>query len=69
MTHLQRRGVPSRTPRQLTHQLITEAARRYTGGETLAEIAATLGVAPSTLTRELRLARIPIRRRGRRPPA
>lgn len=43
-----------------------EAARRYDGGETLAEIADSLDVAPSTLTRELQLAGVPIRRRGRR---
>ena len=40
------------------------AASRAT--RSLAEIAATFDIAPSTLTRELRLAGIPIRRRGRR---
>jgi IS30 family transposase len=66
--HLQRRGVPRRTPRKLTDLAVSDAARRYVSGETLAEIAERLGVAPSTLTRELRDAGIPIRRRGRPAP-
>lgn len=50
----------------MTHQMVTQATWRYTSGETLAEIAATFGIAPSTLTRDLRLTGVPIRRRGRR---
>ena len=69
MAHLERRGVRTRAPRKPTDGMVTEAARRYTAGETLAEIAATFDVAPSTLTRELRLAGIPIRQRGRQPSA
>ena len=65
MAHLERRGVARRTPRKLTDQLVKDAAHLYTRGETLAEMADRLDVAPSTLTRELRLAGIPIRHRGR----
>ena len=69
MAHLQRRAVAGRTGRKLSNEIVAEAARRYTGGETLAKIAGIFDVAPSTLTRELQLAGIPIRRRGRRPSA
>jgi len=48
--------------------MVTDAAHRYTTGESLASIAEDLGVAPSTLTPELRIAGTPIRRRGRRAP-
>ena len=65
MIHLERRDIPRRTPRKLTDHMVTDAARLYSSGETLAEIAEHPGVAPPTLTRELRLAGIPIRRRGR----
>ena len=65
MDHLRRRAVPRRTPRKLTDQMVADAAHRYSSGETLAGIAEQLGIAPSTITRELRLAGIPIRRRGR----
>jgi AraC-like DNA-binding protein len=65
MTHLERREVPRRTPRKLRDQVVADAARRYTSGATLGEIALQLDVAPSTLARELRLAGTPIRRRGR----
>jgi hypothetical protein len=66
MTHLQRIGVRRRSPRKLTDQMVIDAAHCYASGKTLAEIAATFDIAPSTLTRELRLADIPIKRRGRR---
>lgn len=69
MAHLHRRGGTRPTPRKLTQQMVTEAERRYTGGETLAEIAAALGVSSSTVTRELRLGGTPVRRRGRPPTA
>ena len=65
MDHLERRGVPRRSPRKLTDEMVAGAAHRYTSGETLAEIAANLRIAPSTLTRELQLAGVAIRRRGR----
>jgi Helix-turn-helix domain len=69
MAHLERRSVSRRSPRKLTDDLVAEAAHRYASGETLAEIAGIFDVAPSTLTRELRLAGIPIRPRSRRPSA
>jgi AraC-like DNA-binding protein len=56
---------PRRSPRKLTNPMVDQAAHRYSSGETLAEIAAHFNVSPSTLTRELRLAGIPIKRRGR----
>jgi AraC-like DNA-binding protein len=65
MGHLERRAIPRRSPRKLTNQIVGQSAHRYSSGETLAEIAEHLNVAPSTLTRELRLAGIPIKRRGR----
>lgn len=46
--------------------MVAEAAHRYVGGETLADIAERLDVAPSTLSRGLRLAGVVIRPRGRR---
>jgi DNA-binding transcriptional regulator LsrR (DeoR family) len=66
MDHLERRGIPRRTSRKLTDDQVNLAARRYLHGDTLADIAARLHVSPTSLTRELRLASIPIRRRGRR---
>ena len=65
MDHLERRHVTRRTPRKLTDDLVNLAARRYLDGATLADIARHVRVSPSTLTRQLRLAGIPIRRRGR----
>ena len=67
MDHLKRRAVPHRTPRKLTDDMVAEAAQRYASGETLAEIAAVFDISPSTLARELRLAGVTIRRRGRPP--
>lgn len=45
---------------------VTNAARPYSSGATLGELARELDVAPSTLARELRRAGRPVRRRGRR---
>jgi len=67
MAHLERRRVRRRSLRKLDDQMVTAAAHRYANGQTLAEIAATFDIAPSTLTREFRLAGITIRRRGRPP--
>ena len=53
MTHLERRCIPRRSPRQWTEEMVAGAAHRYAGGEALVQIAANLGFAPSTLTREL----------------
>ena len=65
MAHLERRGISRRSPRKLTDEMVAGVAHRYARRETLAEIAANLGIAPSTLTRELKLAGVTIRRRGR----
>jgi IS30 family transposase len=66
MEHLERERVPRRSPRELTDADVTDAARRYSSGATLGELAGELGVAPSTLTREPRRAGRPVRRRRRR---
>lgn len=65
MDHLKRRAVQRRSPHKLTDEVVADAAHRYTSGETLAQIAEHLGIAPSTLAGEFRLAGIKIRRRGR----
>ena len=66
MLHLRRRGVPSRaTVRRLDDDLVGEAAARYVAGEAMASLCQDLGIAASTLRRELTKAGIPLRRPGR----
>jgi transposase-like protein len=58
-----------RSPRKLTDVDVIDAAQRYLSGGTLAEIAQRLGVSPSTLSRDLRGAGVPIKPRGRPAPS
>jgi hypothetical protein len=46
MAHLERRGIPRRSPRKLTDSLVTEEAQRYRGGNSLDQIAGTSASRP-----------------------
>ena len=70
MTHLAARGVArGRIARKMTDEAVARAARRYTSGLSLDNVAAEAGVHQRTLARELRSSGVPIRTRNGWPAA